>query len=231
MPPKKLNIIEPKKKPVKKPAKKKNPTKLRIVEKKPAKLPTKLRIVEKKIDSKNKPVKKKKMPTKLNIDESKPKAKKKMRQFTEMETNQEWHRLYHNDDYDFMPPSLGSMRQFHAVQNNPKYNSFIADGLKVFDLQGYHRGEHIEGKTFFSISESSQKREADRRARMLTKLNIETRATSARKAFHRQHALSAKSKPESHPIWQSYGILNIIEPWKLSAVERIFLGEAKMSEV
>ena len=34
MPPKKLNIIEPKKKPVKKPAKKKLPTKLRIVEKK-----------------------------------------------------------------------------------------------------------------------------------------------------------------------------------------------------
>ena len=63
MPPKKLNIIEPKKKPVKKPAKKK--------------LPTKLRVVEKKIEPKKKPVKKKKMPTKLNIVESKPKAKAK----------------------------------------------------------------------------------------------------------------------------------------------------------
>tara|TARA_R110002073_G_scaffold203016_1_gene362589 strand:+ start:23 stop:970 length:948 start_codon:yes stop_codon:yes gene_type:complete len=64
MPPKKLNIIEPKKKPVKKPAKKK--------------LPTKLRIVEKKIEPKKKPVKKKKkMPAKLNIVESKPKAKAK----------------------------------------------------------------------------------------------------------------------------------------------------------
>lgn len=58
--PKKLNIIEPKKKPVKKPAKK---------------LPTKLRIVKKKIEPKKKPVKKKKMPTKLNIVKSKPKAK------------------------------------------------------------------------------------------------------------------------------------------------------------
>lgn len=48
-------------------------------EKKPAKkkLPTKLRIVEKKIEPKKKPVKKKKMPTKLNIVESKPKAKAK----------------------------------------------------------------------------------------------------------------------------------------------------------